>query len=525
MNAGITTFFSFTTFLTGLAFLIMAWTNVEYKYRQRLYMSWLSKKGMLIAVAVVGILTLISDYVIAQKIALPCTPCIQHLWQLLLAGAFLFLVLHWVVVGFMAPPRFNKRNCEELENDLILALEYGRDDITQGTIDFLVRSIKEIVKQAPLDYCMPQTPSKEQVSARNIIGLMGNDYFCKSVIQYCPGFALELFGEMSKQRKYTIGAGFFAEHFITQALADENSFIYRETKLGNGMLSWDMPFLTNVYANAWLIQEVPDLLKPDYSLTSVWNHKQIEAYGEALLLAMESFIKAGCGNHHIFHEPLKIMVQSADRIRRINGLDTVPFEHEDKRVYSSVLRFYEKLLHLIDENESKFKVHKPDPNHPYDKDLLDIIAESVVDLMFAVSSLKMPAETCHNVKEIEFYFKLFSDRSDENKHGILNRQICRSLYRTFQDNFGVKGVDVLIFCLDCFGLKRRDYSSKSVRLINRFTIQYARHHLISMFNKASRLKTMKLPEGIRIDVENKTLTKTFVEDIYGHSLKEVLELR
>ena len=58
MELNVTSFFSFTTYLTGLAFLIMAWTNVEYKYRQRLYMSWLSKKGMLITVTVVGVLTL-----------------------------------------------------------------------------------------------------------------------------------------------------------------------------------------------------------------------------------------------------------------------------------------------------------------------------------------------------------------------------------------------------------------------------------------------------------------------------------
>ena len=524
MELNVTSFFSFTTYLTGLAFLIMAWTNVEYKYRQRLYMSWLSKKGMLITVTVVGVLTLASDFVIAQKIAIPYSPCIQHIWQLALAATFLFLVLYWIIVGFMAPPRFNKHNCEELENDLLLALEYGREDITQGTIDFLGRSMKEIVKAAPQDIDNSQTLSIEQSCARNIIGLMGNDYFCKSVVKMSPGVAIELFREMSEQKKYSIGASFFAEHFITQALADENSFIYRETKLGNGILSWDRPFLSNVYTNAWLVQNVPSLLEPNYSLTSTWNHRQAEAYGEALLLAIRAFIKAGCGNHYIFRRPLEIMVCSADRIRNINGLDSGLFDNEDKRVYSAVLNFYKELMRLVGDEEKRFEVHKSHSKREYDQNLIEMIADSIVDLMFATSSLKTPLEVCRSVKEIEFYFSLFVDRSEEDKHGVLNRQVCRSLLKTFQDNMGVKGVNVLIFCLDCFGLKRRNDTPKSVQLLNRFTIQYARHHLMAMFEKASKIKTMKLPDGIEMDVERKTLTKKFVEDVYGRSSEETLKL-
>jgi len=45
-----------------------------------------------------------------------------------------------------------------------------------------------------------------------------------------------------------------------------------------------------------------------------------------------------------------------------------------------------------------------------------------------------------------------------------------------------------------------------------------------MYKQASKLKTLKFPDGITIDVDRKQLRKVSVEDIYGKTHESVLDL-
>lgn len=524
MGAEVSNFFSFTSYLTGLAFLIMAWTSMKYKYRLRLYMSLLSRTLMFVAVALLGILVLLSDFIIAQRYPIPCTPCVQHFWQLLLAGIFLGLTLFWLWVCFLYPPRFNRRNCRKFENELVIALEYGQDEIIQGVIDFLGRSIRNIVKSAPERMIVERPLSKIEASASNILNLMGNDYFCKVIVRSNPGVVIALFREMIRQNKYDIGLSFFAGNFITQALLDENSFIYRETRLMNGALSWDKPFLSEIYSNVTLVQEIPNLLEPHYSLTSSWNHKQVHAYTEVLLIALCAALKEGCYNPFRYHRYFEILEGSARRIYRVNGMGSEYYQDENHLVYDAVIRFYEQLVQSVAVMDKIIGIHQKYKDDVAAKDITDVIADSIVELMFATSALMTPQETSRSVRQIGFCMQVLENKTETAYYEMLVKKVCRALYKTFDDNAGVKGIDVLIFCLDSFGLKRIKYPSKYICLLNRFAIFYARHHLLKMYKQASKLKTLKFPDGITIDVDRKQLRKVSVEDIYGKTHESVLDL-
>ena len=524
MGAEVSNFFSFTSYLTGLAFLIMAWVNVDYKYRLRLYLSWLSRTRLFVAVAVLGILVLISDFVIAQNYPIPCTPCVQHFWQLMLASCFLIIMLWWLCSSFIFPPRFNRRNCRKFENELVIALEYGRDDVIEGVIDFLARSIKDIVENAPVTIDKGKKLSDIQESALNVLHLMDNDYFCKVVVKYHPGVVVELFREIIRQRKHHLGLNTFAGNFITQALQEENSFVYRETKMLNGALSWDKPYLSNIYSNIGLIYDIPDLLEPHYELTASWNHKQVRAYSEVLLVTFGAVLKEGCPNPIQFQRYFEILQWSARRIYRVNGMGDEYYYDENHLVYESVIRFYDQLVQTIAVTDKIADIHPRYEPQNSAKDIIDVVAASIVDLMYATSSLKTPQETSRSVREIGFCLQVLESKTESANYELLIKKVCRSLYKTFNDNCGIKGISVLVFCLDSYGLVRIDYSSKYIRLINRFVIFYARHHLLEMYGEAKKLKTLKLPDGITIDEERKQIRKVSVEDVYGNTHESVLDL-
>ena len=512
MTSKVTSFFNFTSFLTGLAFLIMAWANVDYKYRIRLDLSKLSKKRMFYAIVVLGVLVLASDFIIAQNYPIPYTPCAQHIWQLVLALIFFLLTLRWISVSFLFPAKYNSHNCHKFEKELDNALKYGQDNMMHGIMDFLKRSILEIVKFAPRDFDDYKTLSKKEKSTLHILHLMGDEYFCKIVIKYYPEVVEELFCEMKRQNKYDIDIKSFAEHLVTQALLYENSFIFRETNQ-----------LNEIYSNVELIQKFPELLEPHSSLTFNWNHKQIHAYAEVLLITLNTALKEGCYNPYLYHRYFNIMENSARRVGYINGLGSDYFENENYCVYKAVIHFYEKLVQSIAEMNKVKEIHKKYEEKNEKKDITDIIADSIVKLMLVTSQLTTPQKTSYSVRKFDFCELVLENKPESVMYDILVRKICRALYKTFKAN-DENGTSLLIFCLDCYGLKQKKYSTKSISMLNRFAVFYARHHLLKMYNEASKNKYFKLPNGIIIKIKQRQLRKVFMPDIYGKTHEDILDL-
>lgn len=512
MESNVSNFFSFTSFLTGLAFLIMAWANMDYKYRLRLYLSKFSKVKMFVAVVVIGILVLASDFIIAQNYPIPYTPCAQHIWQLVLALSFFYLTSRWISVSFLFPAKYNSRNCHKFEKELDNALKYGQDNKMHGVMDFFKRSISEIVKFAPRDFDDNKTLSKKEKCTLHILHLMGNEYFCKIVIKYYPEVVEGIFCEMKRQNKYDIDVKLFAEHLVTQALLCENSFIFRETNL-----------LTEIYSNVELIQKYPELLEPHHNLTSKWNSEQIHAYAKVLLVTLNTVLKEGCYNPYLYHHFFDIMESSARRVGYINGLGSDYFENENYCVYRIVIHFYEELVQSIAVMNKIKDIHGKYEEKNEKKDITDIIADSIVKLMSATSQLITPQETSRFVRKFEFCGLVLEHKQESTMYDMLIRKICRALYKAFKAN-DENGTNLLIFCLDCYGLNYTKHASKSIRLLSRFAVFYARHHLLKMYNEVSKNRYFKLPDGITIKIKQKQLRKIFVPDIYGKTHEEILNL-
>ena len=518
----VSNFFSFTSFLTGLAFLVMVWTTRDYKYQFRLNMSWLSGEKMFFIVFLIGALTLTSDFIIAQNCPFPHAPVSQHVWQFLLASTFLALVGYWVYVSFLSSPKYNRRNCLKFGRGFVWAIECGRDEIMQGVIDFFGRSIREIVNAAPAFVDNERELFKEEGVALEIFRVMGNDYFCKILVRYNPDVAIDLFGEITRQKKYDLGLNAFARHFITQALLCENSFIYLETNAYNGALSWHKPFSSTIYSNVILIRKLPELLEPLYSLTSQWTHEQARAYTEVLLVALRAALKKGCSKPFLYHRYFEILEDSARRIGYLNGREESINDDENYLVHGAVAHFYEQLVQAIAKADEIRSTHRKYEERLEAKDLLDIIADSIVELFFASSRVRSPQSSRHWI--LIRCEHMLGDEWKSASHKLLIRKIGGSLRKTFKENAGVCGVNTLIFCLECFGFTRIDPLSGDVRLLNRFVIAYAKRHLLEMYKPVSAMKTFGFPDGVVIDLERKRLIKTARDAIYGKVYESTLDL-
>lgn len=102
-------FFGFSEFLTGLAFLLMVWVTSDYSYKFRFYISRFSTRCGFFVVVSIGLVVLADDFIFSLLWNNPFIDCVV---QLICALLLLAVIVYWFVVAFIKPPVFNKSNHE-----------------------------------------------------------------------------------------------------------------------------------------------------------------------------------------------------------------------------------------------------------------------------------------------------------------------------------------------------------------------------------------------------------------------------
>lgn len=168
---------------------------------------------------------------------------------------------------FFRPPIFGRRNHVRYTQEFNHILYSGDEAKMLIIAEELIRSMPKIVKHSVGDYCDWEKCSDTTKDALRIIGMMGDKLFCRIVVRKSIDTALALFCNVEKEGKYDIGLNLFARNLTTEALLWNQSFAYRETNLGESILTHWQPIVNSIYGNHKIILHIKDLLRPDYSLT------------------------------------------------------------------------------------------------------------------------------------------------------------------------------------------------------------------------------------------------------------------
>jgi hypothetical protein len=208
------------------------------------------------------------------------SPCKHNICQLVFAILFLFEITYWLFVCFFKPPIFGHRNHARYTQEFDHVLYSGDETKMHVIAEELIRSLPKIVKYSAGKYCDWEKCSDVTKDALRIIGMMGDKLFCRIVVRKSIDTALALFYNVEKERKYDIGLSLFARNLTTEALQWGQSFAYRETTLGESILTHWQPVVNSIYGNHEIILNIRELLDPDYSLTRNWNSRQVYAYVE-----------------------------------------------------------------------------------------------------------------------------------------------------------------------------------------------------------------------------------------------------
>ena len=311
LDANAPKFFGFSEFLSALALIVLAWTTTDVRYRFRVRAAPLPLQGITFAVvAAVGVLTLLTDWWRAEEWLVPrghlLTPAA---WQAILGGLFLLTFLTWALFAFIRPPVYGKRNSERYAQTLYRVILKGDPAELAVIADEFAHSAKPLIHYATDRGQMENDraekskkpsdgPSKVAGYADSILLLIADKRFCRAIVGSSPGTALAVFHEIGETKKYGIQVNVFAKNILNEALADRDSFLFRETDgYESGLLGYHKPLSKTMFSNHKMVEGIWMLLEPDTRETGKWDAAQWKAYCRIVLMTFQDYVEKGGWEH------------------------------------------------------------------------------------------------------------------------------------------------------------------------------------------------------------------------------------
>lgn len=496
------TFFGFTSFLTGVAFLLMAWTTSDYKYKFRLFISSLSPKSLSCITIFLGFTVLVCDFFASMEWI---SPYKHNVCQLVLAVLFLFEITYWLFVCFFRPPIFSRRNHSRYTQEFDHVLYSGDETKMLVIAGELIRSMPKVVKFSAGKYCDWEKCSDITKDALRIIGMMGDKLFCRIVVRKSIDTALALFYNVEKERKFDIGLDLFARNFTTEALRWEQSFAYRETTLGESILTHWQPVTNLIYGNHKIALKVRDLLNPDYSLTRNWNSQQVYAYVELMSSAFSACYDY-CSNAHYFSNVFENLERTICRVCWRSEWNGTPDEDDEKDVFWKAMMFYQNVIHGFLSQKESPKIWCKYTDEFNRKDLLDCLADSLVKVFYFAGGIRGSENIRHIIQYMHCYDSIFSLGECKNAGALFMLKLRRAVVFKIKKDSGLVGIYLLLFFLEIFGLSAdKGFVHKDAAVLQRYLHSYAKTNLLRMYVKAKKFRTFSLPKRMSINEKKKEL--------------------
>lgn len=500
LNAGQmrASFFGFSEFLTCLAFLLMVWVTSDYRYKFRFHISKLSSRFCFYSIVSIGVIVLVDDFTFSL---LWNNPLVDYVFQLFCALLLLVVIVYWFVVAFIKPPVFNKLNHERYRVVFCRVVNCQKEDEMKVLVNELLYSMPYLVSYAPQITFEERKLSKIEEDVSLIFAVMGSEYYCRNLVRYSIDTAVALFDALEKQQRFSIGLECFARNFITESLKYEDSYVYRESDYRNGFFRWIQPTIVKIYGNGTLLLNLNGLLEPDYSLTSVWNHKHIHAYVALLSKAFDT-----CYGEYqamsMFSRTYKILEKSVYWPCRVEY-----FGREYVDVFREVMHFYNGVIQNILPQKNQFAQRRCYSADYSSKDFLDRFVDSVVKMFIYAGRYCEDDDNRHIIQYLYCFDSIFGYSESKNDCIIFYEKLKDAVVLKVKENTGLEGIYVLFLFLENFGVKETKYGgNKYLSELHALILGVAKTQLLATYKNVHNYRTFKMPERLSIDIEKKELT-------------------
>lgn len=528
--------FGFPEFLAGLALMVLAWTIADFRYRFRVRTSPLVSlpPTTFFAMAACGMLTLLTDLWRAESWSVLEGNLITPLqWQASLGAMFLVVFLMWAWFALIKPARFGRSNAWRYAKQLYLGILRSHPSELPELADELSRSAGEIVRSA---FTVNEVRAINQRGARwatkwwhfrtrwardhrrfayEIMQMMAERKFCRTVVATSPLTALAFFSECAQAKKFDVPLSTFAKNITTEAIARKDSFAYHEVS-GHytGFFGQQKPLTHALYGNISLMEAMDQVLDVEYDERDRWLSREWEAYFRLFSVTFAAFSK-----ERVNQSPPSFINRAIGLIERCvwdlrwkkDELDTWPESDAVARFrisFDTAMR----CLNSLDQNAwtppSARWVHQEKKTY---HDVYSQLAEAIYELVLIASTVGKSWSAAWTVQHNIAWNGLFDDYHDGPSLLAVQRRVLRLMFDQVVEMERLptpKGAAILGMSLNVLGLEDHSGSSRSVRTYHRFILGWVKRNYVSMAGNHPTIAAACLVEGLEYDAVNARLVKT-----------------
>ncbi len=510
--------------------MVLAWTLADVRYKFRIDVAPLPlKKITFWVVTFTGIATLATDLWRAEGWLVPAgefiTPAI---WQAVVGLVFLLTFLVWAWYAFISPPIYGARNCHSYARALYRAILSGAETELNVITDELGYSVSTIISFAteysrlPPDAPVVDPEANSPFVARlanEILMLMGDKRFCRSMVRHSTRTALIFFSEIEKQKKYRLRIQSFSQNFSSEAVNYRDSFLYHETSgYESGLIGHIKPLSSAIYSNYALVDVQDDLLDMDYKAQENWDAEQWSAYCRIVLMTFSDYIGSGWSGHSVvLYRARGRIANIVNELNKLNGVNELSFRDGIYEKLRLVLTFISDSVEMLKGKTLpyNFKLKQSKLQNHRNHTVYDHFAEIIFDILCHASQVRNPRDTSwwiqHNTVWTHFFGSMNNLDSDAGK--LIKHKVRRLIYNEVTEllkfhNF--KAARMLALCLNVMGLKLgdrskdRDYYALHAALLN-----FTKKNYSNLYRKNQSLAESCILGDISFDQSNVQLVKTY----------------
>lgn len=520
-------FFGFSEYLAALALMVLVWTTTDIRYRFRIATAPVPLHRLTFwAVAGVGSLALLTDLWRAAGWWVPRGPLLTpETWQATLGAAFLLAFLTWAWFAYLRPPRYGPRNAQRYADFLYRTILNGSPADIATVGGEMIRSIPSLIAAVPdlpprsrerSDHVLPPPPWRSL--AHDILLLIADQRFCRSLVTASPDTIHVAFQEVSKTGKYWVPISSFGRNVVAAAIGNRDSFIYHEQSgLASGLLGYVKPLSQAIFGNYRMVEEINQLLDLDYRLMRRWSEAEWDAYCGAVLILFRSYVEEGIWSHSFtLYRAFDRIGGATDDLYKLDGLDGASWESDAISRLQVCVNFCEEALRILDgkglPEQLRRRVREQDP--PYLTTIYDHLADLMLKLILNAEAIRQSRNLSWMVRHNIVWSHLLGGLG---AGGSATRIVRFKLRRKIYDEIAsaekwpnYRNTRLLGFCLHVMGLAVHDASNfgREYRPLHHAVLAWTRRNFATLHRRAPQVFEDCLPANMGYDEDECRLVKT-----------------
>lgn len=505
INEKVVVLFGFPEYLASLSLMILAWNMVDIRYRFRLHIAPFNlQKNSFYAMSLIGVLCLIMEYWKFRNL-----PVLKNSYvkfedlQLALALVYLSIFILWANFSFIKPSKFQKKNARKYVDFIGHVFITKNVEHISIVLDEISYSINEIVEFASEKD--KEKLNAEEKLANTIIALISEKYICEIMVDKHPILFNEIFKLLVEKGKFNMSLGLFSINFVTSALDNKESFIYRENdEFLSNYLSTYQPICRGIYDNYKVISNYKWLLAPDIYYDNK-DHKKWRAYFSLLSMSIKSYLNYDRESTHLdiapnfLHFPKITVCSISKALRCIEPADILDYNHDSFKMIKELSNFFNSISReLVDTAfvNKKYYIHEF-----ISQTLFEIITEASKINNFK-SNLKIRRFIQKRLIWSELYCHLNSFSDQENNVLNLVNELIYNKIRENEEGPNVDAIEMLVYILFVLGLKHPDNEGPYVRAWRSLHVRvltWCRENLSGILDEYPKIISEYFPENITYD--------------------------